>query len=286
MMEESNIIVPEKKYFKPGHYPNISNADYHSSHGISKTGLDMFAGDQSALEWKDNCPVDEEKLKTLDFGDAMHAISLEPDRLNTDFAVLPELNLRTNIDKEIKRQFLLEHADKKIITFDEHKKLGLMFESIMAHPYARKLIEMPGVAEHSYYWTDLDTGVLCKCRPDRNITGMPILMDVKTTDLISKFHYSVDDYRYYVQSPFYMDGVSACGDHKDRFVFLVIQKTIELGRYPVKCVELKIPTIEYGRSEYKRNLHDYSIAMDTGNFNGIYELEMSYNFNKKINSCN
>lgn len=277
----TEIVVPKREFVDPGIYPNISNADYHGSEGISKTRLDLFNDDQSSLEWAKNCPVDKEKLKTLDFGDAMHAICLEPERLRADFAVLPPLNLRTNIDKERKREFEKENAHKKIISADDYTKLSLMFESVMAHPYARSLLEDPGISEQSYYWTDPDSGVLCKCRPDRKLHNLPILVDVKTTDLLSKFKFSIDDYRYYVQDPFYSDGVEACGDGERKFVFIAIQKTIELGRYPVRCEHLPAWAIKFGRDEYKRNLYDYAIATDSGQFNGIYTSTLARGLMRK-----
>ena len=271
------------KTINPGVYTDLSNEDYHGSNGISKTGLDLFASDQSALEWAKNCPVDKDKLKTLDFGDAMHAICLEPERLESDFAVMPDINLRTNVGKEEKKQFILENKDKKIITFDERKKLKLMFESVMAHPYARKLLDADGISEQSHYWIDEESGELCKCRPDRNVFNSKLLVDVKTTETLAKFKFSIEDYRYYVQSPFYLDGYNAStGEDKDTFVFLVIQKTIELGRYPVGCVVLPSFAVEYGRQEYKQNLMHYAQAKESGNYKGIYETELSYNFTKKI----
>lgn len=271
------------KNIEPGVYPDLSNADYHGSNAISKTGLDLFSKDASALEWSKKCPVDKEKLKTLDFGDAMHAICLEPERLKSDFVVMPAFNLRTNVGKEEKKVFEAEHEDSKIITSDDHKKLTLMFESIMAHPTARDLIEAEGIEEQSHYWTDPDTGILCKCRPDKSISNSRFLVDVKTTETLAKFHFSVDDYRYYVQDPFYIDGFNAStGEEKDTFIFLVIQKTIELGRYPVACVQLPREVVAFGRDVYKANLEQYKHFLEVGNTNPIQEIQVSYNFNKKM----
>jgi len=244
----------------------------------------MFANNESSIEWAKNCPADEEKLKTLDFGTAMHTIALEPEKFHTEFLVMPEFNGRSNAGKEEKAAWIAEHNNVKIVTTDEHKKLGLMFESLMADPYARKLLTNDGIAEQSHFAVDKDSGVLCKCRPDRNIYNSPILVDLKTTDLISKFHYSIDDYGYYKQAPFYLDIYNeSTGEEKDTFIFLVIQKTIELGRYPVRCITLPQDVIDYGRREYKRNLEAYARAQEFNQYKGIYEAEMSYNFMKRIN---
>lgn len=274
------------KDIKPGVYPDLSNADYHGSNGISKSGLDAFCKDQSSLEWQKNCPVDKEKLKTLDFGTAFHAICLEPEKMKTEFVVMPKFGQK-NVDKEEKKLWLAEHEDLTVVTTDDHKKLTLMFESVMAHPDARDLIEAEGIEEQSHYWEDPDTGILCKCRPDKIISNSRFLVDVKTTDELSKFHFSVDDYRYDIQAPFYTDGYNAStGEEKDTFIFLVIQKKIELGRYPVMCVKLPEWAVSAGRDEYRQNLNAYARFLEVGNIDPIQEIDMGYKYKKRKGALN
>lgn len=265
---------------KNGFFDDITNDDYHSSSGVSKSTLDMFAVDPLKPAWAKACPQNKEKIKTFDFGDAMHAICLEPDRLKKDFVVMPPFNLRTNAGKAEKIEFVKEHEQSKILTNDEHTQLQLMFESVMAHPQARALIEADGVAEGSYYWTDEETGLLCKCRPDKNIKSQNLLVDVKTAPDLKKFNYSVDDYRYYVQDPWYCDGVSRF-DGDVRMEFLVIQKTIEIGRYPVMVCKLPPEAIEYGRALYRQNLNDYAKFLEFEQEPETQEISMGYQFHQK-----
>jgi exodeoxyribonuclease VIII len=254
---------------------DMPNADYHAHRAVSKSRLDMIDKDPCAVEWANVCPQDEEKLKTFDFGDAMHAICLEPERLKSEFIMAPTFNLRTNAGKEEKAQFEKENEGKKILAADEHKKLTLMFESVMAHPEARKLIEADGIAESSYFWTDSETGLECKCRPDKQIGSR--LVDVKTTPDLAKFCYSVEDFRYHVQDPWYCDGVANCGVDSPYMEFLVIQKTISIGRYPVMVVRLPEEAIEYGRMLYRRDLQAYADFLEHGK-PCTTELQMHYRF--------
>ena len=260
----------------------ISSEEYHRHPAISKTTLDLIHSDCHAVKWARVAEVDHDKLKTLDFGDAMHAICLEPDRLKTDFAVMPELNLRTNAGKAEKEEFEKENAHKKIITADDFKKLNLMFDSIMSNKQARDLIEADGVCEGSYFWTDEETGLDCKCRPDKEIASRNLLVDVKTTDKLDKFTYSVDDYRYYVQDPFYCDGVGRFKD-QPKMLFLVVQKHINCGRYPCKVMYLPDEAIEYGRIQYRADLRKYRRFLDANEPLQQYEeLQMHYRF---IDTC-
>ena len=262
---------------------DLSNEDYHSNKGISKTTLDLASSDPHKVAWAKTCPVDSDKLKTFDFGDAMHAICLEPDRLKSEFVVMPALNLRTNAGKAERDEFVKAHTEHKILTADESKQLNLMFESVMAHREARALIEAEGIAEGSYFWADKDTGLLCKCRPDKNIVNEGLLVDVKTTPDLKKFAYSVDDYRYYVQDPWYCDGVThVTTGQVFRMEFLVIQKTIDCGRYPVEVLRLPEEAIEYGREIYRRDLDKYAEFMQLEQPPETRELDMGFRFNQKI----
>lgn len=262
---------------KTAFHPDMPNAVYHAADGVSKTTLDLIHQDPFSVDWARHCPQDEDKLKTLDFGDAMHAICLEPERLKTEFIAEPVFKRRTNAGKADAAAFAETHKDKKIITADEYKKLELMFESVMAYAPGRDLIEAEGFAESSWFWTDPITGLRCKCRPDKFIESRGVLVDVKTTDSLAKFHFSADDYRYYVQDPWYCDGLGHFG-HEVEMIFLVIQKTIELGRYPVRLYRLPPEAIEYGRLEYRQDLNAYADFLEHGHSGEPIEIPMSFRF--------
>lgn len=270
------------KTMEPSVYFDMPSDEYHAQPSISKTRLDLFARDPNLLTWAETCPVDDEKLNTFDFGDAMHAICLEPDRLKSDFVVLPELNLRTNAGKAEKAEFIEANTGKSILKPDEYKKLHLMYESVMAHPAARKIIEADGIAEGSYFFNDPDTGIDCRVRPDKVIEDAGYTADLKTTPMLSKFMYSVEDYRYYVQAPFYLDGLARCGVESDHMKFLVIQSTIEIGRYPCMVVTLPKDVVDYGRDIYKADLQRLAEFKEAQKAIDSHELELGYGFLNRI----
>jgi len=257
---------------------NMPNSEYHKGEGVSKSTLDMSSADLFKPLWAKKCPQDQEKIKTFDFGDAMHAICLEPDRLESEFVMMPSLNRSTKQGKIDAKVFEEEHKNFKILTADEYKKLNLMYESVMAHIPARELIEAQGIAEGSYFWNDEKTGLICKCRPDKHIIDRNLLVDVKTAPSLAKFCYSVEDYRYHVQDAWYCDGVSRFYDEPVRMEFLVIQKTIEIGRYPVMVVKLPPEAIEYGRALYREDLSRYHEFFSAGSPIETKELPMHYRF--------
>ncbi len=166
---------------KPGIYYDISNEDYHSGAGVSKSQLDMIAKEAALLLWNKGAPEDEEKRNALDMGTALHCLLLEPDEFHNRFIEAPEFNRRTNAGKADEKEFLKQCADTKktVMDYEQHRKLKIMRESVMAHPGARKLLEYEGFCESSVYWNDPETSELCRIRPDKLIPDKDIILDVK-----------------------------------------------------------------------------------------------------------
>lgn len=229
--------------------------DYHADEAIGKSTLDLIHRDPFLVEWSRNAPTDNSKSDALNFGDALHAILLEQERFADGFVIAPKCDMRTKDGKAEFSAFQERSASKTIITADEFAQLEMMSDSVMAHPQARDLIRAEGEVEQSWFWTDESTGLRCKCRPDKRIGN--VLIDVKSTASIAKFAYSVEDYRYYVQAPWYCDGVGQF-EPCDEMLFLVVQKTLELGRYPVQVFRLPEDVIVYGRQAYRRDLDAYA----------------------------
>ncbi|EZG87226.1 exonuclease VIII [Escherichia coli O26:H11 str. 2011C-3270] len=202
------VIVED---IEPGIYYGISNENYHAGPGVSKSQLDDIADTPALYLWRKNAPVDTTKTKTLDLGTAFHCRVLEPEEFSNRFIVAPEFNRRTNAGKEEEKAFLMECAStgKTVITAEEGRKIELMYQRVMALPLGQWLVESAGHAESSIYWEDPETGILCRCRPDKIIPEFHWIMDVKTTADIQRFKTAYYDYRYHVQDAFYSDGYEA-----------------------------------------------------------------------------
>ena len=261
---------------KTGYYKDIPNAQYHAGEGVSKSQLDLLAKAPALLQWSKAAPEDEQKKKALDFGDAMHALLLEPHRFQAEYVVAPKLDRRSNAGKAEAAAWEQANAGRTILTDEEGRKLQLMRESVMAHPEARRLLEAEGDAESSIYWEE--DGVLCRCRPDKALVKHNCIVDVKTTDDLAKFHFSARDYRYDVQDAFYSSGWAHHFDADPTFLFLVVGKTINLGKYPVTLFELSTEDKMNGQQEYKDQLAIYKECMATGEWPGVQTLALPKRF--------
>lgn len=247
----------EPVFCGPGFYTNLTNAQYHSGPGISKSGLDHIAHCPSSLPWSREAPVDQEKLKAMDFGTALHCLLLEPEEFDKQFIVAPKFNLRTNAGKEEWENFQLEHDDKIIMTAEEWRQLQIMLGSVNAHPTARWIFEQAGVNEASIYWTDDETGELCRVRPDRILTDHHIIVDVKTVAGIDQFYWHAVDFRYFVQDAMYSAGYESHFGVRPSFWFLAVSTKVNCGRYPVMVYELKADMKTKGEEEFRRCLEIY-----------------------------
>ncbi|EBN9364010.1 exonuclease VIII, partial [Salmonella enterica] len=208
-VENGNFTVPDD--IQPGIYYDIPNEAYHAGPGVSKSQLDDIADTPAIYLWRKNAPVDTEKTKTLDTGTAFHCRILEPEEFSKRFIIAPEFNRRTSAGKEEEKTFLEECArtGRTVLTAEEGRKIELMYQSVMALPLGQWLVESAGYAESSVYWEDPETGILCRCRPDKIIPEFHWIMDVKTTADIQRFRTAYYDYRYHVQDAFYSDGYRA-----------------------------------------------------------------------------
>ncbi|EPR6566594.1 exodeoxyribonuclease VIII [Escherichia coli] len=267
------VIVED---IEPGIYYGISNENYHAGPGVSKSQLDDIADTPALYLWRKNAPVDTTKTKTLDLGTAFHCRVLEPEEFSNRFIVAPEFNRRTNAGKEEEKAFLMECAStgKTVITAEEGRKIELMYQSVMALPLGQWLVESAGHAESSIYWEDPETGILCRCRPDKIIPEFHWIMDVKTTADIQRFKTAYYDYRYHVQDAFYSDGYEAQFGVLPTFVFLVASTTVECGRYPVEIFMMGEEAKQAGQQEYHRNLRTLADCLNTDEWPAIKTLSL------------
>ncbi|MEX2990225.1 PD-(D/E)XK nuclease-like domain-containing protein [Serratia fonticola] len=260
---------------KTGIYHDISNDDYHAGNGVSKSQLDLVAKNPALLQWIKKAPVDTEKLKALDMGSALHCLLLEPEEFKKRFIIAPEFNRRTNDGKAAEAEFLkdCEQTGKTVMDFEQGRKLDLMRDSAMAHPAARWLLEAEGHCESSFYWTDAETGELCRVRPDRYLTDHPVIIDVKKVADMDRFARHIEEFRYHVQDAMYREGAQQVRGEAHGFFFLAVSETIDCGRYPVRVFELDAADVDEGHRLYRRDLNTYHECRTSNDWGGVEKIQ-------------
>lgn len=203
----------------------LTNEQYHSGPGLSKSKLDAIA--VSPLNFWDQfvSPDREprEEKHCFRFGSGAHSLTLEPDQFDAEFAIgfdksaHPEALDSTADLKEALKENGLKVSGTKPELIARLKEAGYNDKPIMAdleaahiktmgnrealtaidYKHLRKMVEAisghhtaSGLikdckVEQSFYWRDA-LGVLRKCRPDIVTADGKWLVDLKTTDDVSQ----------------------------------------------------------------------------------------------------
>jgi len=264
-------MTHQRHELTPGVY-RMTNEEYHAAPGVNKSTLEMVLDDPASIQWMQGCPIDIEKLKTLDFGSACHTAILEPDLFDSLYAVEPSVNKRTTIGKQGIEDFHAINGHKTIITHDDLKKINFMAGSALAHPLVKSLIDNKVGAEVSTFALDPNTGLILKSRNDleSDINGMKIIADLKTIDDLKNIPRAVHEYRYHFQEHHYKKVYEFYhGVLPDAFLFIFMSKTISLGRYPVQVVELDLEAKQFGEVLWQEAISKYVKCKNQNNWPGI-----------------
>ena len=251
----------------------MSNADYRKADGISSSELKKIM--KSPLHykhWKDN-PEDTDTPSLL-FGRAAHKYILETYDFYKEFAVAPLCDRRTKEGKSLWDRFVEESQGKDIITQEQFEQIEEMRKVMLATPFVSKLIN--GEHEISFFWTDEDTGLKCKCRPDSLNEKLHILVDYKTCDDAETEHFMRQAIKlgYDLQAYMYQQGVKANTGEDYIFVFIAQEKK---PPYAVNILEADENFMASGKRIFNEMLNVYKQCSETGNWHGYLGADNQIN---------
>lgn len=197
--------------------------------------------------------VPTETTPAMELGTATHAAILEPEKFNAEYSVL-DADLRTKEGKARRDELIA--SGQKILKPDEWSQIEGMATSVHQHPEANALLAW-GIAELSMFWTDPETGLRCKCRPDWAV-DQTMLVDVKTCQDASPagFARAVVNFGYHIQAAHYMAGTGA-----DRFVFIAVESK---PPYAVGVYELDALALDEGWRKRQAAIHRWNECKQTG----------------------
>ena len=243
-----------------GIYSDISNADYHAHPALSSSGLKYLAKSPAHyLEYKNNPP---ESSSALLIGSAVHAGFLEDGFSNGMILKAPGSTRATKLYKE----FAEANPKGIILLEDEFENVGNVVEALWKHPTVVKLMK-DGKAEQSAFWTDPQTGIQCKCRPD--YLTSELVIDLKTTQdaSIDAFQGSVAKYKYHWQTAWYLDGLSLIlGKQLENFVHVVVEKE---PPYAIGVYVLDNGSLDKARADIEKLKIRFAEALHTGEWQSI-----------------
>jgi hypothetical protein len=256
----------------PGIYNNISDENYHAGPGVSNSGLRIIAEYSPAHFVAQRAePRVETPAKTE--GKRIHRAILEPVRFETEYAVAPKFDLRTNIGKAGLAEWEAANPNRIRVEQSDFDRCLRIRDAVHREPEVARLLAT-GAAERSIYARDPITGVLVRCRPDHDhdTDSERTLLDLKSTEDARPdvFEWSFWRYGYFQQAPFYMDVAEWCGIGRapDRFVICAFEKQPPFG---IRVYEVKPDSLRRGRDAYRPALDTYAECLRTGIWPGYPE---------------
>lgn len=250
----------------------IDDVTYRNAEGLANSDAVMFASNPSDYKWSKEVTRSKADSKTADIGTALHCAILEPERFNS---LVVECDLKSRTTKGF-LELQKDNSDKIVLLSSELEQIKLMCDSIKCHPTASSLIELDGDCESSVFVKDKSTGVLLKCRPDKDaVLSSGIVIDLKTTadlkDWRSDKEWSNPLYKfnYGHQASYYIDILEQFHQKEiDSFVFIVIQKTMVFGKHPVGVFQItKDELIDLGFwSSHRSNISEYKRCSDNSDW--------------------
>ncbi len=223
--------------FKAHWAEGVPNDAYHADRtSISSTGLRrVLKSPRTFRAAMDGPPV--EPTEAMKFGTLVHQVILEGADFLKRYVVMPEFvgltkdgraSTRSAAAAEKREEWLTEQAlsGNIITTQKEIDDIRGMLDSVMAHEDAFRLLKN-GVTEISGYFTDPDTGIKCRVRPDFLSFDLMALVDLKTTRDVEMeaFSRTIWNLRYDFQMSFYGHGVEQiCQRKVDYHAFIAVEK--------------------------------------------------------------
>jgi len=218
---------------------DMSNDDYRQSYGLShseakllrmKTPHHLHMIRSSAGRFPPRKPTPQMLL-----GTATHCAVLEPLSFERRYCADLEVSKNSNAYKE----FAQECANFNLtpISTEDRERAFMMRDSLLRNPQIADALDGLGRSEVSAWWSDPETGVVCKCRPDRvretRGGSGALLIDLKTTSDASPYAFSksIATFGYHTQCDWYVDGYArAAKIDVDGMLFIVVE-----SEFPYAC---------------------------------------------------
>ena len=237
-----------------GIYYDLSNENYHSAPGVSKSGLDKIARSPAHYKYSER----KEPTRAMAIGTAIHTAVLEPVRFDNEYC-LTGAKLRTAKEYKDAKEI---HGGELTLTAPEAKKVLNMRKSVFANQHAMQHLNEKGNAEVSFMCEDPETGVMIRARFDW-LNDDRVVVDLKKTQDVrpNEFVKSVINYRYHVQEAMYsFIYEQVTGDKLNAFYFLAVEEEVPHSNQMYLLDDL---AREIGAYYFRRDLRVYAECINS-----------------------
>jgi exodeoxyribonuclease VIII len=238
-----------------------TNEQYHSRGEISASGLKTIYK-KSVYHHLNQI---RKETSAMSLGTAVHTAMLEPDVYNSEYYVVPKLDLRKKVDKILYQEHIEKSQGKKVIGQEDSDIIQSIMRNFNHHELAKKYCN--GIVELSHYGEY--KGVPVRVRPDVMNNVGQYIADVKTCQDNSPRAFRSDIYKwaYHLQAAAYS---LILGFPIENFRFIAVET-----KYPftVEVYGLSEDLIEQGINAFHSALEDWRLYLNTGIIQGYKTSE-------------
>ncbi len=250
---------------------DLPAGEYHADPARSKSYLwRLYTGTPAHAEYGET-----DTTPAMDLGTAVHLAALEPDKFETDVERGPDDRRGNKWTDAVEAGAAY---GRLVLTAGDYDKARRMGDAARTLAIVRQLSDTQLLREPSAFWTDPETGLACRCRPDLYSPAFELMADLKTTADAAPFTFArrAADLGYHAQEAWYTDGWQAAGGGAvDGFVFVVVESD---HPHLAAAYELTPAAVEEGRLAMRKAVLDYRACHAAGTYPGypaeVQELDL------------
>lgn len=259
----------------------LAAADYHADRSAwGRSNLSLFLERRRKAEaWLNGTLPPQKATKEMDLGTACHAALLEPHRFNDLVCRWPTGLLSDDggiRSKEAKAYRDEQIAAGKIVLKDAELSAALrMRDAVLAK--CGEWLRTTENREQGCYWTDEESGLRCKCRPDIWLVAdgdEAFIPDIKTTKDASPaaFRKRIEDGDFWLQDAHYRAGITAATGLPCQFLFVVVETD-----FPWSCVLYRLDeeSLAEAQAVRRRLLNDVAGCIESGDWSEPWERDIT-----------
>lgn len=240
------------EYIQNGIYTDLSIEDYHANRShLSSTTLKYARKSLKAFDWYRQGKIPQPKGKHFDMGNAFEIALIDRDQWKTRVAIMDDdmfvaeaVAEATKAGKELtrpknsgtyqrlKKEFEAENKGKHIINNIDGTASYSAIEEMLSSCFQDRVIQalIENVESNlSCFWTDPDTKLNLKCRPDITQRKKNLIINIKTIEDGSPANFSRElaKFAYPFQAAVEIRGVIATGvmETVDSYMWIVVEKS-------------------------------------------------------------
>lgn len=243
--------------------------DYASNPAVNWSTLKYMR--ESPMLYRYRLSVPREDTPALALGRATHTLVFEPELFDEQYVIWEGGRRAGNAWSD----FVDAHPDQTILRTEDADQCAALAEAVRRHPLVQPYLRDGGEFERAIEWTDAQTGLRCKGRPDWLIPDRRILLDLKTCMSIDgrRFGAIAARFQYHAQLAMYRAGVAAAlGWEPQRVLIVAVEKD---APYDVGVFELDQDALYAGAEEVAELLRALKVCRETDTWPGRYTEEQA-----------